>query len=143
MDEREYSVYRDTMTGYYVFDPQLGFRIAEKKEEVTRFLWQHLGVEPGTDLAAPELIVYTVDETLEAGLQLRGSEVKALRDARVERLEVARPDVIDAHERRQRKRGKMVVNACWPGCRTGVNRLTAVGHGNQLQGVSQVGAPIR
>lgn len=50
LDEREYSVYRDTMTGYYVFDPQLGFRIAEKKEEVTRFLWQHLGVEPGTDL---------------------------------------------------------------------------------------------
>ncbi len=50
LDEREYSVYRDTMTGYYVFDPQLGFRIADKKEEVTRFLWQHLGVEPGTDL---------------------------------------------------------------------------------------------
>ncbi len=50
LDEREYSVYRDTMTGYYVYDPQLGFRIAEKKEEVTRFLWQHLGVEPGTDL---------------------------------------------------------------------------------------------
>lgn len=50
LDEREYSVYRDTLTGYYVFDPQLGFRIAEKKEEVTRFLWQHLGVEPGTDL---------------------------------------------------------------------------------------------
>ncbi|MEO5857406.1 MAG: SMC family ATPase [Pyrinomonadaceae bacterium] len=50
LDEREYSVYRDTVTGYYVYDPQLGFRIAEKKEEVTRFLWQHLGVEPGTDL---------------------------------------------------------------------------------------------
>lgn len=50
LDEREYSVYRDTLTGYYVFDPQLGFRIADKKEEVTRFLWQHLGVEPGTDL---------------------------------------------------------------------------------------------
>jgi len=50
LDEREYLVYRDTLTGYYVFDPQLGFRIAEKKEEVTRFLWQHLGVEPGTDL---------------------------------------------------------------------------------------------
>lgn len=50
LDEREYSVYRDTMTGYYVYDPQLGFRIAEKKEEVMRLLWQHLGVEPGTDL---------------------------------------------------------------------------------------------
>lgn len=50
LDEREYTVYRDTGTGYYVYDPQLGLRIAEKKEEVTRFLWQHLGLEPGTDL---------------------------------------------------------------------------------------------
>ncbi|HEX6280309.1 MAG TPA: SMC family ATPase, partial [Pyrinomonadaceae bacterium] len=50
LDERQYTVYRDTMTGYYVFDPRLEVRIADKKEEVTRFLWQHLGVEPGTDL---------------------------------------------------------------------------------------------
>lgn len=50
LDEREYTIYRDTGTGYYVYDPQLGLRIAEKKEEVTRFLWQHLGLEPGTDL---------------------------------------------------------------------------------------------
>lgn len=50
LDEREYIIYRDTGTGYYVFDPQLQTRIADKKEEVTRFLWQHLGVEPGTDL---------------------------------------------------------------------------------------------
>lgn len=52
LDEREYSVYRDTGTGYYVLDPRLDVRIAEKKEEVIRFLWQHLGVEPGTDLEA-------------------------------------------------------------------------------------------
>jgi exonuclease SbcC len=50
LDEREYTVYRDTGTGYYVYDPALKVRIADKKEEVTRFLWQHLGVEPGTDL---------------------------------------------------------------------------------------------
>ena len=52
LDEREYMVYRDTGTGYYVYDPRLKTRIADKKEEVTRFLWQHLGVEPGTDLAS-------------------------------------------------------------------------------------------
>jgi ATPase involved in DNA repair len=50
LDEREYTVYRDTGTGYYVFDPRLKTRIADKKEEVCRFLWQHLGVDPGTDL---------------------------------------------------------------------------------------------
>ncbi|MBX3243833.1 MAG: AAA family ATPase [Acidobacteria bacterium] len=50
LDGRDYLVYRDTGTGYYVTDPALKTRIADKKEEVTRFLWQHLGVEPGTDL---------------------------------------------------------------------------------------------
>ena len=50
LDEREYTVYRDTAAGYYVYDPRLKTRIADKKEEVSRFLWQHLGVEPGTDL---------------------------------------------------------------------------------------------
>ena len=50
LDGREYRVHRDTGTRYYVYDPQLKTRIAEKKEEVTRFLWQHLGVEAGTDL---------------------------------------------------------------------------------------------
>lgn len=50
LDEREYVVYRDTGTGYYVLDPRIDTRIAEKKEEVQRFLWTHLGLEPGTDL---------------------------------------------------------------------------------------------
>ena len=50
LDERQYRVYRDTGTGYYVYDLALKNRIADKKEEVTRFLWQHLGLEPGTDL---------------------------------------------------------------------------------------------
>ena len=39
LDGREYQIYRDTGTGYYVYDPQLKMRIAEKKEEVSRFLW--------------------------------------------------------------------------------------------------------
>ncbi|MCU1288699.1 MAG: hypothetical protein JWN60_928 [Acidobacteria bacterium] len=52
LDGREYVVYRDTGTGYYIYDPQLKLRTHEKKEEVTRFLWQHLGVEAGTDLEA-------------------------------------------------------------------------------------------
>jgi len=50
LDERQYLVYRDTGTSYYVYDPKLKTRIADKKEEVTRFLRQHLGVEAGTDL---------------------------------------------------------------------------------------------
>lgn len=50
LDERDYVVYRDTGTGYYIYDPRLKMRLADKKEEVTRFLWQHLALEPGTDL---------------------------------------------------------------------------------------------
>jgi DNA repair protein SbcC/Rad50 len=50
LDEREYIVFRDTVTAYHVTDPRLEQRIAVKKEEVFRFLWQHLGLEPGTDL---------------------------------------------------------------------------------------------
>lgn len=50
LDEREYIVYRDTGSGYHVTDPRLQTRVADKKEEVFRFLWQHLGLEPGTDL---------------------------------------------------------------------------------------------
>ena len=52
LDEREYTVYRDTGTGYYVVDPQLNVKLAEKKQDVAAFLRQHLGIEPGTDLAA-------------------------------------------------------------------------------------------
>ena len=50
LDEREYVVHRDTGAGYHVIDPRLQTRVADKKEEVFRFLWQHLGLEPGTDL---------------------------------------------------------------------------------------------
>lgn len=50
LDGREYVVTRDSGAGYNVADPRLRTRIADKKEEVFRFLWQHLGLEPGTDL---------------------------------------------------------------------------------------------
>jgi DNA repair protein SbcC/Rad50 len=50
LDEREYTIFRDTGAAYHVIDPRLGLKIADKKEEVFRFLWQHLGLEPGTDL---------------------------------------------------------------------------------------------
>ncbi|MEZ5346911.1 MAG: SMC family ATPase [Pyrinomonadaceae bacterium] len=50
LDGRKYLVHRDTKTAYYVYDPRLKTRIADKKEEVMRFLWQHLGAEAGTDL---------------------------------------------------------------------------------------------
>lgn len=52
VDERLYEVVRDTGTGYYVVDTALKMRLADKKEDVTRFLRTHLGVEPGTDLEA-------------------------------------------------------------------------------------------
>lgn len=52
LDERQYTVYRDTGNGYYVFDHGLNTRIAEKKADVGAFLRQHLGIEPGTDLRA-------------------------------------------------------------------------------------------
>jgi exonuclease SbcC len=49
-DERLYTVHRDTGTGYNIFDPELGIKLADKKEDVGRFLREHLGVEPGTDM---------------------------------------------------------------------------------------------
>jgi exonuclease SbcC len=52
LDERLYTVYRDTGQGYYVFDHGLKMRIAEKKTDVSAFLRQHLGIEVGTDVRA-------------------------------------------------------------------------------------------
>jgi exonuclease SbcC len=50
LDERRYVVYRDTGTGYNVYDPELKVKVADKKDEAQSFLRQHLGVEAGTDL---------------------------------------------------------------------------------------------
>ncbi|HEX8141275.1 MAG TPA: SMC family ATPase [Pyrinomonadaceae bacterium] len=52
LDERLYTVYRDTGTGYHIFDHGLNMRIAEKKTDVSATLRLHLGIEPGTDLKA-------------------------------------------------------------------------------------------
>ena len=50
LDEREYTVYRDTGTGYYIYDPVTKMRLVEQKGQVGSWIKQHLGVEPGTDL---------------------------------------------------------------------------------------------
>src|SRR4051812_22909219 len=52
VDGRQYTVYRDTFNGYYIFDPGLGQKIAEKKVDVSAKLRVLLGIEPGTDLEA-------------------------------------------------------------------------------------------
>jgi exonuclease SbcC len=50
VDERLYTVYRDTGSGYYVYDVELKQKIQQGKTDVRKWLDQHLGVEPGTDL---------------------------------------------------------------------------------------------
>ena len=52
LDERLYLVYRDTGQGYYVYDTELKQKLATGKADVRKWLDQHLGVEPGTDLRA-------------------------------------------------------------------------------------------
>ncbi|HXG93990.1 MAG TPA: SMC family ATPase [Blastocatellia bacterium] len=49
-DGREYTVYRDTGAGYYVYDPITKLRLVEQKNQVGVWLRQHLGVDAGTDL---------------------------------------------------------------------------------------------
>ncbi|HKS40448.1 MAG TPA: SMC family ATPase, partial [Blastocatellia bacterium] len=50
LDGREYTVYRDTSTGYYVYDPITKMRLVEQKQQVGSYIKQHLGVEAGADL---------------------------------------------------------------------------------------------
>ena len=51
-DERRYLIYRDTGSGYWVYDVELKMKLASGKADVRKWLDQHLGVEPGTDLRA-------------------------------------------------------------------------------------------
>jgi exonuclease SbcC len=51
-DGRSYTVYRDTGSGYYIFDHGLNTKIAEQRTNVLPQLRQLLGVEPGTDIKA-------------------------------------------------------------------------------------------
>src|ERR1700750_1919443 len=50
LDERLYTIYRDTGTGFYVNDPELRMKLQQGKTDVRKWLDQHLGIEPGTDL---------------------------------------------------------------------------------------------
>jgi exonuclease SbcC len=50
VDGREYTVYRDTTNGYYVFDPITKAKLVEQKNQVANWIKEHLGVEPSTDL---------------------------------------------------------------------------------------------
>ncbi|HEY7545192.1 MAG TPA: hypothetical protein VID27_09930, partial [Blastocatellia bacterium] len=52
LDRREYVVSRDTGGGYFVYDPTTKLRLVEQKNQVVPWLQQHIGVDPGTDLAA-------------------------------------------------------------------------------------------
>jgi DNA repair protein SbcC/Rad50 len=52
IDELPYTIYRDTGTSYYVYDPRLQRKIATGKADARKWLDQHLGIEPGTDLQA-------------------------------------------------------------------------------------------
>jgi exonuclease SbcC len=58
LDEREYTVYRDTGAGYYIYDPVTKIRLVEQKGQVALWIKQHLGVEPGADLKS--LFVSTI-----------------------------------------------------------------------------------
>jgi len=50
LDEREYEIFRDSGSAYFARDPRLDSVVANKKGEVRRFVWQHLGLDQGTDL---------------------------------------------------------------------------------------------
>jgi exonuclease SbcC len=52
VDERPYTVYRDTGTSYYVYDQREKIRLAEKKTDVNAILRKLLGIETGTDIKA-------------------------------------------------------------------------------------------
>jgi exonuclease SbcC len=50
IDGREYTVYRDTGNGYYIYDPMTRIRLVEQKNQVGGWIKEHLGVDPSVDL---------------------------------------------------------------------------------------------
>ncbi len=50
VDAREYTVYRDTANGFYVYDPITRMRVVEQKNQVLKWIGEHLGVDAGVDL---------------------------------------------------------------------------------------------
>jgi DNA repair protein SbcC/Rad50 len=51
-DSREYTVTRDTGGGYHVYDPDTKTRLVEQKNQVVKWLREHIGVDEATDLSA-------------------------------------------------------------------------------------------
>lgn len=51
-DGRDYTVTRDTSGGYHVYDPDTKTRLVEQKNQVVKWLKEHIGVDENTDLAA-------------------------------------------------------------------------------------------
>jgi len=53
LDERSYQIIRrcGSSNQYYIFDPELQRRVCDGKSDVQHFLRQHMGVDPGADLA--------------------------------------------------------------------------------------------
>lgn len=53
LDERSYQIIRrcGSSNQYFIFDPELQRRVCDGKNDVQHFLRQHMGVEPGADLA--------------------------------------------------------------------------------------------
>lgn len=51
-DQREYTVTRDTGGGYHVYDPDTKTRLVEQKNQVVKWLREHIGVDEATDLSA-------------------------------------------------------------------------------------------
>jgi DNA repair protein SbcC/Rad50 len=50
LDGRQYTVYRDTGAGYYIYDSVTKMRLVEQKGQVAGWIKQHLGVDPSVDL---------------------------------------------------------------------------------------------
>lgn len=50
VDGREYTVYRDTANGYFIYDPITQGRLVEQKSQVIHWIRDHLGIDARTDL---------------------------------------------------------------------------------------------
>lgn len=51
-DERQYTVYRDTGNGYYIYDPILNTKLATNKQDVRKWLNRLLNIDEGTETKA-------------------------------------------------------------------------------------------
>ena len=77
VDGRDYTVTRDTGTGYFVFDPITKGRLVEQKGQVTNWIREHLGVDAGTDLKALFTSSIGVPQGTFIGVSVDGKFVEA------------------------------------------------------------------